>query len=146
MTSSRDQYLIVFLILYGCGALIELLIRVSQGLPRPTPPFFARRSALCSTVLQPAVFFVLPALLWPLVIVHRILGPVVAVVRECCCCGCGRKVDEGLDDDDTTISGGSSMHSSTGNRSGSTMDVLEKGGLPRAEAPPRCCDSRVLSP
>lgn len=138
MTSSRDQLLLVFGLLYGCGALIELLIRVSQGLPRPVAPFFTR-NVLCSAVLQPAFFFVLPALLWPLVIAHRIFGPLVAVIQECCCCGRRRKENDGFsdndDDDDDATDSGERIHFSTGNRSGSTLDILEKGYAPRGDAP-----------
>lgn len=39
---------------------------------------------MCSDILRAVVFFLLPALLWPFLLVYRILKPLYDVVRECC--------------------------------------------------------------
>lgn len=150
MLSDRDQLLIVFGLLYCSGALIELLIRTSKGIPTSLPPFFTQ-NAFCSVVLRPAVFLVLPVLLWPFVIAHRLLSPVVSCVGEFCCCCLGRDREEedygnerGFDDDEITIAG-DSVEFAMMNRSGSTMDVLEKVAAAREDSP-RPCDLRAITP
>lgn len=123
MDSERDQIILAFGLLYGCGAVIELLIRLYHGPPQDMPPVFTRNNC-CIFVGQPFVYFVLPALLWPLVMLHMILRPVVGVIRECCCC-CGEE-DDGLG----TPSG--RRDSPLGNRynnSSKTLVDLEKGYL-----------------
>lgn len=101
MASSQDQLLLVFGLLYGCGALVELLIRIFQGTPWQIPQFFYQHYV--SAFLQPVVFCLLPALLWPLIILYTVLRPAIEVFQECC----GSKDDFSASDDDIDTSSAS---------------------------------------
>lgn len=78
MASNLSQPALVFGLIYGCGALLELLIRTSQGMPRPLPPIFENN--ICLVVV---VFFLLPTILWPFVSIYRIVAPIARCIQEC---------------------------------------------------------------
>lgn len=112
----------VFGLIYACGALIELLVRVFQGIPRYVPPILNRH--LCCTLCgQPVVFFLLPAMVWPFIMVHRILQPIIGVCRECC----WDRDDSGITDD---------IGLSTPERRNITSNDVEKGWEARRETVP----------
>lgn len=97
--SESDHVGLVFLLVYACGALVELLIRLSLGVPAWARPTFAKNRVLAA--LQPVVFVLVPALLWPLVALHHLFRPVCdwVVAR---CCGRRRARDEEEDAAATT--------------------------------------------
>lgn len=77
-----NQVGLVFLLIYACGALVELLIRMSLGVPAWARPAFEQHIFLIA--LQPIVFILLPALLWPLVALYRLLRPVYDFIAKRC--------------------------------------------------------------
>lgn len=86
-----DQIDLVFLLIYACGALVELLIRISLGVPTWAKPTFEKTIFLIA--LQPVVFILLPALIWPLVALHHIFRPICDRIVGCCCGRLARKDD-----------------------------------------------------
>lgn len=77
-TDDFSQPALVIGLIYGCGALLELLIRTSQGMPSPLPPVF--EDNICLVLV---VFFLLPTILWPFISIYRIIAPIVRCIREC---------------------------------------------------------------
>lgn len=75
-----NQVGLVFLLIYACGALVELLIRMSLGVPAWAKPAFEQH--ICLVALQPVVFMLLPAILWPLVALYRLFRPVYDFTAE----------------------------------------------------------------
>ncbi|KAF3766946.1 hypothetical protein M406DRAFT_321416 [Cryphonectria parasitica EP155] len=82
MTTDTHQLELALGLMYACGILLELLIRMFQGVPQCIPEAFYQRP--CLIALRPVVFFFLPALLWPFIMTYRILRPIINVYRECC--------------------------------------------------------------
>lgn len=76
-----DQVGLVFLLIYACGALVELLIRMSLGVPAWAKPAFEQH--ICLVILQPFVFILIPALIWPLIVLYRIFRPLYDILAEC---------------------------------------------------------------
>lgn len=81
-----NQVELEILVIYGCGALAELLIRLSLGTPAWAKPAFEKN--LFMVALQPVVFILLPAIIWPLVLLHHLFRPVFNKIVKCCA---GRK-------------------------------------------------------
>lgn len=79
----ENQVGLVFLLIYACGALVELMIRMSLGVPAWAKPAFEKHIMLVA--LQPVIFMLLPALLWPLMVTYRLLRPVYDFVAARCC-------------------------------------------------------------
>lgn len=78
MAAGFSQPALLFGLIYGCGALLELLIRTSQGIPHPLPPVF--EDNICLVLV---VFFLLPTILWPFISIYRVTAPIVRCIREC---------------------------------------------------------------
>lgn len=85
-TIMTNQIALEILVIYVCGALAELLIRLSLGTPTWAKPAFEKNVYLVA--LQPVVFILLPALIWPLVLLHHLFRPVCNRIVKCCA---GRK-------------------------------------------------------
>lgn len=75
-----NQAGLVILLIYACGALVELLIRMSLGVPSWARPAFEQH--FCLVLLQPVVFMLIPALLWPLVALYRLFRPLYDIIME----------------------------------------------------------------
>lgn len=81
-SSGSHQLSLLFGLLYACGALLEFLARVLfHGIPQHLPEPFYRRKDLI--ILRPFIFFVLPALVWPFIMIYRVGKPLVDLFREC---------------------------------------------------------------
>lgn len=80
MASDSNQPLLVICIIYACGFVIELLIRLSEGIPHPLPPIF--NDNLFLLLAQPFIFILGPALFWPIASLHRLLRPIVRMCHE----------------------------------------------------------------
>lgn len=78
MASDQSQLALVLGLIYACGAVLELFIRISQGVPHSLPPRFER-----NIFLVLIVFFLLPTLLWPFVCLYRIMAPIIRLILEC---------------------------------------------------------------
>lgn len=75
MATNQSQLALVFGLIYACGVGLELLVRISQGIPRYMPPVFER-----NTCLVLIVFFLLPAITWPLISLYRLFAPLLRMV------------------------------------------------------------------
>lgn len=80
MASNMTQPLLVVCIIYVCGFVIELLIRLSQGIPHPLPSIFNENIFLI--LAQPFIFILGPALFWPIASLYRIIKPIARMCLE----------------------------------------------------------------
>lgn len=103
MESGQNSILLVLGLLYACGAGLELLVRISQGIPYHVPPPFDRN--VCLSVL---FFVILPTVLWPPISIYRITKPLVRAVMDCF----RDKVDTILSDDEDCASSEDGMDTS----------------------------------
>lgn len=78
MESSQTPIFLVLGLIYACGAGLELLLRLSEGVPLYSRSVFQRNFTLAVTVC-----FVLPIIFWPFVGIWRILGPPYQAILEC---------------------------------------------------------------
>lgn len=102
---------LVFGLVYACGAILELVVRISQGIPRPLPPALERNN-----YLVPIVLFLVPMVLWPFVSIYRIMAPIFRLISECTC---GPADTDSLDEEDSTPQG----------KPTDTSSDVEKGSL-----------------
>ncbi|PSR82908.1 hypothetical protein BD289DRAFT_454030 [Coniella lustricola] len=111
---SGQQIGLVLGLLYACGALLEFMIRILfHEMPRNLPEPFYRRTDLI--ILRPFMFLVLPALMWPFIMIYRVGKPAVDLFRECC-------LGKEEEDDVESNWGGSTCSQSSGQSASMSSD------------------------